>query len=234
MSSTIENITLEPGLYLVPTPIGNLGDITIRALEILKKCDIIAAEDTRTANQLLKHFDIVKKNIISYYDQNESDRTPQLIKEIQSGKAIAIISEAGSPIISDPGYRIVQAAIEQKLHIEALPGPTAFVPALQLSGLACHNFAFYGFPPIKKNRRKFFENIKNNNMTSIIYESPFKIIKTLKDLIEIIGGNRQASLSREISKIYEETIRGTLSDVLIELEKKQSIKGEIVLVIAGV
>ena len=175
MIEKLDNNKLMPGLYLVPTPIGNLGDITLRAIDILKKCDIIAAEDTRTAHQLLNHFDLIKKTIISYYDQNESDRSPQLIKEIQSGKSIAIISEAGSPIISDPGYRIVQAAIKQNLHIEALPGPTAFVPALQLSGLACHNFAFYGFPPPKKNRNKFFENIKNNNMTSIIYESPFKV-----------------------------------------------------------
>ena len=233
MINTFENNKLEPGLYLVPTPIGNFGDITNRAIHILQNCDIIAAEDTRTANKLISHFNIDKKSIISYYDQNESERAPQLIKEIQNGKSIAIISEAGSPIISDPGYRIVQAAIEQNLHIEALPGPTAFVPALQLSGLPCHNFAFYGFPPVKKNRKKYFENIKKNNMTSIIYESPFKIIKTIKDLIEIFGEDRQASLSREISKLYEETIRGSLSHILEELEKKSSIKGEIVLVIAG-
>lgn len=233
MINKLENDSLKPGLYLVPTPIGNLGDITLRALDILQKCDIIAAEDTRSANILLKHFEIKGKSLISYYDEKESERSPLLINEISNGKSIALISEAGSPIISDPGYRIVQSAIERNIHLEALPGPTAFVPALQLSGLPCHNFAFYGFPPAKKNRNKFFENLKNNNITAILYESPFKIIKTLNDLIKILGGDRRASLSREITKIYEETIRGTLSEILSELEKKQSIKGEIVLVIAG-
>ncbi len=225
--------TLKAGLYLVPTPIGNLGDITLRALNVLEKCNIIASEDTRTAHKLLDHFEIKGKSLISYYDQNEVERVPQLIYEIQNGKSIALISEAGSPIISDPGYRIVQSAIEYNLYIEALPGATAFVPALQLSGLPIYNFAFYGFPPVKKNRRKYFENIKNNNITAVIYESPFKILKTINDLIEIFGEDRKASLSREITKIFEETIRGTLLEIKNELEKRRSIKGEIVLVISG-
>lgn len=224
---------LKAGLYLVPTPIGNLADITLRALTILEKCDLIASEDTRTARKLLDHFEIKGKSLISYYDQNEIERVPQLITAIQNGESIALISEAGSPIISDPGYRIVQSAIEYNLYIEALPGATAFVPALQLSGLPIHNFAFYGFPPAKKNRRKYFENIKKNNITAVIYESPFKLIKTLNDLIEIFGEERKASLSREITKVFEETIRGTLLEIKDELEKRQSIKGEIVLVISG-
>ena len=233
MIKEFQEISLKAGLYLVPTPIGNLGDITLRSLNVLKNCDIIAAEDTRTARKLLNYFEIIDKSLISYYDQNESERSPQLIEEILKGKSIALVSEAGSPIISDPAYRIMQLAIEHNIHIEALPGATALIPALQLSGLATHNFAFYGFPPPKKNRKKFFENIKNNKITAVVYESPFKIMTTLKDLIEILGNDRRASLSREISKVYEETMRGTLSDILKELEKKTTIKGEIVLVIAG-
>lgn len=217
-------------LYVVPTPIGNLEDITLRALNILKHVDIIAAEDTRTTKFLLDHYQI-EKTLLSFYSHNEQVRVPQIIQRLKNGDSVAIVSDAGTPGISDPAFSIITAAIENEIKIIPLPGPTAFVPVLVASGMATHEFVFEGFLPHKKGRRTKLERLKNEERTIVLYESPHRILKTLTELLEYCG-DRKVVVGREMTKIYEEIIRGTLSDVVKDFSTR-TIKGEFVVVLEG-
>jgi 16S rRNA (cytidine1402-2'-O)-methyltransferase len=219
-------------LFIVPTPVGNLKDMTFRAIEVLQSVDLILAEDTRTSGKLLKHFDITTPQR-SYHQFNAHKIVDNLIDQLQQGSRFALISDAGTPGISDPGYLIVHKAIEKGILIETLPGATAFVPALINSGLPSERFVFEGFLPVKKGRKTRLENLQNEKRTMIFYESPHKLLKTLQDFITYFGADRKVSVSREISKIYEENIRGNLSDVLNQLKEKPKIKGELVIVLSG-
>lgn len=218
-------------LFLVPTPIGNLKDMTFRAIETLSNCDLILAEDTRTSGILLKHYEITTP-MRSYHAHNEHQITAEIVGQLINGKTISLISDAGSPGISDPGFFLVRAAVERGVEIIALPGPTAFVPALTVSGLVSNEFVFVGFLPVKKGRQTKLNELKEEKRTFILYESPHKISKTLTDLSLSLGGERKASLSREISKKFEETLRGTLYE-LRQLSETRNLKGEMVLVIEG-
>ncbi|MBI5326661.1 MAG: 16S rRNA (cytidine(1402)-2'-O)-methyltransferase [Ignavibacteriae bacterium] len=222
---------LESGLYIVPTPIGNLDDITFRAMKILSSADIIACEDTRHTGIMLKALNITHKKLESYHEHNEESKSALLVNEILSGKSVALVTDAGTPGISDPGYRIIKKAIEQNIKIISLPGPTAFIPALVASGLPVNEFHFYGFPPAKKGRKTFLQEVTSQKATSILYESPYKILKLIDELIELCGIDRQACLAREISKVYEEYIRGTLEECKQKLQNKTSIKGEFVVIL---
>ena len=216
-------------LYVVPTPIGNLEDITLRALRVLREADVIFAEDTRTTAVLLKHFDI-QTPMRSYHMHNEHSVTAQLVSILRDEVTAALVSDAGTPGISDPGYMLVRACIQNGIPVECLPGPTAFVPALIESGFPCHSFVFLGFPPSKKGRQTFFRSLADRNETIVIYESPHKIDKTLRDLSDVMGAETEISLSREISKKFHQTLRGKISDVIKILEGN-SARGEMVLVI---
>ncbi|MCD6090665.1 MAG: 16S rRNA (cytidine(1402)-2'-O)-methyltransferase [Bacteroidales bacterium] len=218
-------------LYLVPTPIGNLEDITLRAIRVLKEVDLILAEDTRTSGRLLKHLGITNK-LLSYHIHNEHKSILQLIDRILSGESMALISDAGTPAISDPGFLLVRACIQNNIEVDCLPGSTAFVPALVNSGLPNDRFHFEGFLPHKKGRQTRLIALAENPFTTVYYESPHRLVKSLKQFAEFFGEDRQASVSREISKMYEETIRGTLSELAQHFEQK-GVKGEIVLVISG-
>jgi 16S rRNA (cytidine1402-2'-O)-methyltransferase len=218
-------------LYLVPTPIGNLKDITFRALEILQNADLILAEDTRHARKLLTHYNI-KTPVQSHHMFNEHKTVEAINIKIASGKTIALISDAGTPGISDPGFLLVRTCIENGVPVETLPGPTAFVPALVNSGLPCDRFCFEGFLPQKKGRQKKLTALKDESRTMIFYESPYRLVKALNEMAEIFGADREASVARELSKIYEENIRGTLS-FLSEYYTKNPPKGEIVIIVAG-
>lgn len=216
---------------MAPTPVGNLKDMTFRAVEVLKESDLILAEDTRNSGMLLKHFEI-DTPMRSYHAHNEHHVTEEIIALLEEGKIISLISDAGSPGISDPGFFLVRAAADKEIEIIALPGATAFVPALTVSGLTSNEFVFIGFLPVKKGRKSKFEELKEEKRTLIFYESPHKIKRTLRDLEEYFGGERKASLSREISKKFEETIRGSLSELLKTAEER-NLKGEMVLVVEG-
>jgi len=218
-------------LYLVPTPIGNLKDMTFRAIETLKGSDLILAEDTRNSGILLKHYEI-STPMRSYHAHNEHKVTEDLIRQLQEGKVFSLITDAGSPGISDPGYLLAKACVENGVEVIALPGATAFVPALTVSGLISNEFVFIGFLPVKKGRQTKLNELKEEKRTLIFYESPHKIVKTLKDLAEYFGADRKASLSREITKKFEETLRGTLGE-LAEVAEKRNLKGEMVLVVEG-
>ncbi len=218
-------------LYLVPTPIGNLEDITYRAIKVLKEADLILAEDTRTSGKLLKHYGI-ETPMQSHHMHNEHKTITSIVNKIQSGETIALISDAGTPAISDPGFLVTRACIEANLEVDCLPGATAFVPALVNSGLPCDRFVFEGFLPIKKGRQTRFTMLAEENRTMIFYESPHKILKTLKDIIDYFGEDRRLSVSREITKMFEETRRGTAKDVL-EFYTKNPPKGEIVVIVEG-
>ncbi|TAD95866.1 MAG: 16S rRNA (cytidine(1402)-2'-O)-methyltransferase [Bacteroidetes bacterium] len=218
-------------LYVVPTPIGNLEDITLRAIRILKEVDLILAEDTRTSGNLLKHL-AIQKPLQSYHAHNEHHKTLQIIEQLKEGKTMALISDAGTPAISDPGFLLVRACLEADLKVECLPGATAFVPALVNSGLPCNKFVFEGFLPHKKGRKTRFELLAKESRTIIFYESPHRLIKTLEQLGEFFGKDRQASVSRELTKMHEETINGTIEEILTYFSAK-TIKGEIVIVVAG-
>ena len=218
-------------LYLVPTPIGNMGDITSRALEILKASEIIACEDTRHSGQLLTHFGIRKK-LISYHDFNEEARLPLLLNILKGGGIVSVITDAGSPGLSDPAYRIIRAAIDNNFPVSPLPGANALIPALTGSGLPLDRFFFEGFLPNKSGaRQNRLLKLKELEHTLIFYESPFRIEKTVSDLLEVLG-DRQGCVAREISKIYEEFIRGRLSDIKNIIESRK-LKGEMVIVVAG-
>lgn len=218
-------------LYILPTPIGNLQDITLRALDILKSVDFILAEDTRKTKVLLTHF-MIEKQIDSYHKFNEHQKLQEIINKLKSGISIALVSDAGTPGISDPAFLIVRAAIENEIPVETLPGATAFVPALVNSGLPCERFVFEGFLPVKKGRQKHLTELKDEKRTMIFYESPFRIVRTIDDFINSFGEERRASISRELTKIYEETIRGTLKE-LKEIFATKNIKGEFVIIVEG-
>ena len=218
-------------LYVVPTPVGNLEDMTFRAIRILKEADLILAEDTRTSGFLLKHFGI-ETPMHSHHKFNEHKTVENVVQRIKNGQMIALISDAGTPAISDPGFLVVRQCVENGIDVECLPGATAFVPALVASGLPNDRFCFEGFLPQKKGRQTKINLLVNENRTMIFYESPFRLVKTLTQLSEVLGLERKASVSREISKIYEETKRGTLAELIQHFTDKNP-KGEIVLIVAG-
>ena len=218
-------------LYIVPTPIGNLEDMTFRAIKVLKEVDFILAEDTRTSGKLLKHFEITTP-MQSHHMYNEHKMVERIVEKLQSGQSIALISDAGTPAISDPGFLLTRACVQQGIEVECLPGATAFVPALVNSGLPNDRFVFEGFLPIKKGRQTRLQELAEEERTMIFYESPHKLIKTLSQFVEYFGEERQASVSRELTKLYEETIRGTLKEILTHFEQKLP-KGEFVVIVEG-
>lgn len=218
-------------LYLIPTPVGNLGDITYRAVEVLKGVDLILAEDTRTSRVLMQHYG-VETPLQSYHIFNEHQVLQQLVEKLLSGIDIALVTDAGTPGISDPGFLLVREVVKHNIPVECLPGATAFVPALIDSGLPCDQFVFIGFLPHKKGRQTALQNLAEEQRTMILYESPYRLVKLLEQLIEVLGEERQISVSREISKLHAETARGTLKDVHQHFSSKE-VKGEIVVVVAG-
>ncbi|MBS1646287.1 MAG: 16S rRNA (cytidine(1402)-2'-O)-methyltransferase [Bacteroidetes bacterium] len=218
-----------PKLYIVPTPIGNLEDITLRAIKVLQDCEMILAEDTRNTVFLLKHLNI-QKPLKAYHQHNEHKVLPEILALLQSSKNVALVSDAGTPAISDPGFLLVRACIENDIAVETLPGATAFVPALVNSGFPCDTFVFYGFLPQKKGRATKLKMLQTETRTFILYESPYRLVKLLEELKNALGADRKASVSRELSKIYEENKRGTLQELLTYFSSK-NVKGEIVLVV---
>lgn len=218
-------------LTLVPTPIGNLQDITLRALEVLKSVDIVLAEDTRTARFLLQHFQI-EKRILSHHQHNEHQALKEVIRLLQEGNTMALVSDAGTPAVSDPGYLLVRECIKEGIEVQCLPGPTAFVPAMVMSGLPCDRFVFEGFLPQKKGRQTRIQALRDENRTMVFYESPFRLVKLLEEAAVVFGEDRQASVSRELSKMFEETKRGTLKELSTYFTEK-GVKGEIVVCIGG-
>ncbi|MEX1055741.1 MAG: 16S rRNA (cytidine(1402)-2'-O)-methyltransferase [Rhodothermales bacterium] len=219
-------------LYLVPTPVGNLEDITLRALRILKEVDLIACEDTRTSGVLLSHFGIDTPRT-SYHDHNESQKAPQLIDKMKAGQNIALISDAGSPGISDPGFYLVRECMKHDIRVEALPGPTAFVPALAASALPSERFVFEGFLPVKKGRQSRLNELREETRTMIFYESPHRLVKTLAQFEEVFGEDRPAAVARELTKKFEEVRRGTVRQLRSYFGEQAKIRGEIVIVVAG-
>lgn len=219
-------------LYIVPTPIGNLNDITLRALQVLKDVDYILAEDTRQTSKLLNHFEIEKK-LVSYHQHNEHKSIDRIIEDLKQDKTIAVVSDAGTPGISDPGFLIVRACIQNEIEVECLPGATAFVPALVNSGFPCDKFVFEGFLPHKKGRQTRLNLLKEETRTIVFYESTHRLLKTLTQFAEFFGEDRLVSVSRELTKMHEETIRGTVKEV-IDYYKVNVIKGEIVIIVHGV
>ncbi|MBN8703246.1 MAG: 16S rRNA (cytidine(1402)-2'-O)-methyltransferase [Bacteroidetes bacterium] len=218
-------------LIVVPTPIGNLADITLRALETLKTVDFILAEDTRTSSHLLKHYAIDKK-ISAYHMHNEHAMVESLTERIAEVASVALVTDAGTPGISDPGFLLIRECLKKGIAVECLPGPTAFVPALVNSGLPCERFCFEGFLPVKKGRQTRLQEIKEETRTMVFYESPYRVVKTLEQFCELFGNDREASISRELTKFYEENKKGTLFE-LVEHFKKKEPKGEFVIVVAG-
>ncbi|MCE7066882.1 16S rRNA (cytidine(1402)-2'-O)-methyltransferase [Dyadobacter sp. CY326] len=218
-------------LYIVPTPIGNLEDITLRAINVLKNVDVVLAEDTRTSGNLLKHLGI-SKPMHSYHVHNEHQTVTRVVERILKGETMALVSDAGTPAVSDPGFLLVRECIKQGIAVECLPGPTAFVPALVNSGLPCDRFTFEGFLPHKKGRQTRLQNLAAEERTMIFYESPHRLVKALQQFVEYFGADRQVSVARELTKIYEENVRGTLEEVITYFSEK-TIKGEIVIILAG-
>ncbi|MEO6851099.1 MAG: 16S rRNA (cytidine(1402)-2'-O)-methyltransferase [Mucilaginibacter sp.] len=219
-------------LYLVPTPIGNLEDITLRAIRVLKEADLILAEDTRTSAPLLKHFDIQKK-VFAHHQHNEHQSSSEIVRFLKEGKNIALISDAGTPAISDPGFYLVREALKNDIVVECLPGATAFVPALVNSGFPTDRFCFEGFLPLKKGRQTRYKQLAEEERTIILYESPHRFLKTLDEMAVHFGSERQVSVSRELTKLFEETVRGTISEVKLYFETHPA-KGEFVICVAGV
>lgn len=218
-------------LYLVPTPIGNLKDITIRSLEILQEADVILCEDTRTSSHLLQHYNI-QKTLQPYHMFNEHKIVPQLVEQLKAGRKMALITDAGTPAISDPAFLLVRECVKNEVKVECLPGATAFVPALVNSGLPINRFSFEGFLPPKKGRQTVLKKLAVEERTFVIYESPMRLVKTLEEFQQYFGADRQCSVSRELTKMFEETRRGTLHDVCLYFKDKK-VKGEIVIVIQG-
>lgn len=216
-------------LYLVPTPIGNLQDITFRAIEVLKSVDIILAEDTRVSGKLLKHYEI-KNKLVSFHAHNEHHQTPRIIEQLSENLNIALISDAGTPGISDPGFLLVRACVEANIEVQTLPGATAFVPAIVTSGFPSDRFYFEGFLPKKKGRQTRWKYLATLQDTIVLYESPHRIEKCVNEIIEYLGPKREICISREISKLHEEHIRGTAEQVLKNLKERSKLKGEIVLI----
>ncbi len=218
-------------LYLVPTPVGNLEDITLRALRILREADLVLAEDTRTSGMLLKHFDI-KNQLVPHHKFNEHQTAESFAARMAAGEVMALISDAGTPGISDPGFMLVRACVAHGVTVQCLPGPTAFVPALVASGLPCERFTFEGFLPQKKGRASRLEALREEERTMIFYESPYRVVKTLTQFAEVFGTERRCSACREISKLHEESCRGTLAEVLAHFKETEP-RGEFVIVVEG-
>lgn len=218
-------------LYVIPTPVGNLEDITFRAIRLLKEVDLILAEDTRTSGILLKHFEI-KNTLQSYHKFNEHKAIAHIVEKLESGQNIALISDAGTPGISDPGFLIVRECVKYNITVECLPGATAFVPALVSSGIPCDRFCFEGFLPQKKGRMTRMKQLAEEDRTIVVYESPYRVVKTLTQFAEYMGEDREVATCREISKMFEETCRGTLKEVISHFTENEP-KGEFVIVIAG-
>jgi 16S rRNA (cytidine1402-2'-O)-methyltransferase len=219
-------------LYLVPTPVGNLKDITLRSIEVLQSVDVILCEDTRTSSRLLQHYHI-QKPTSPYHQHNEHKIVEHLIVQMQAGKTFALITDAGTPAISDPAFLLVRECVKQGIKVECLPGATAFVPALVNSGLTTNRFTFEGFLPLKKGRQTLLKQLATEERTMIFYESPYRLVKTLENFIEYFGAERICCVSREISKMFEENKRGTLQEVVSHFKLKE-VKGEIVIVVAGI
>ena len=218
-------------LYLVPTPIGNMEDITLRAIRVLKEVDLILAEDTRTSGNLLRHLEI-SKPMTAFHIRNEHQVVEHIADRLEAGETMALVTDAGTPAISDPGFLLVRECVKRNIAVECLPGATAFVPALVNSGLPAEKFIFEGFLPHKKGRQTKLKAIAEYPYTTILYESPFRLVKTLQQLAEVCGGERHVSVARELTKIYEENARGTLAEVIAYFGKKE-VKGEIVIVLEG-
>jgi len=219
-------------LTLVPTPIGNLEDITVRAIRVLKEVDLIACEDTRTSGVLLAHYDI-QTHKTSYHAHNEHKKTPQLIERMKAGQHLALITDAGTPGISDPGFYLTRACVQHDIRVEALPGASALLPALTASGLPCDRFVYEGFLPQKKGRQTRLTELSTDPRTLVLYESPYRIAKTLGQLAEVFGEDRPAAVARELTKRYEEVRRGTLSELHAHYDAQNRVRGEIVLVVGG-
>ena len=219
-------------LYIVPTPVGNLEDMTFRAIRTLKEADLVLAEDTRTSGILLKHYEIKPVQLMSHHKFNEHGTTAAIVERLLAGQNVALISDAGTPGISDPGFFLVREAAGAGVEVQTLPGATAFVPALVSSGLPCDRFTFEGFLPQKKGRHTRIESLRNEERTMVFYESPFRVVKTLQQLAEVLGTDRQACVCREISKVHEETVRGTLGELIAHFTETAP-KGEIVMVVSG-
>jgi 16S rRNA (cytidine1402-2'-O)-methyltransferase len=219
-------------LYIVATPIGNLEDITLRAIRVLKECDLIACEDTRQTQKLLNHYGIEKK-MVSYHEHNELTRAAELVKDLEEGLQIAVVSDAGMPGISDPGYRLVSLAVRHHIPVVPIPGASAFVAALAVSGLPTDSFRFSGFLSAKSGQRRTeLEEIKRSPRTQVFYEAPHRIVETLEDVVAVLGGSRQVVVAREVTKMHEEFLRGPADEVLEKLKAREAVKGEIVLMIA--
>ena len=218
-------------LYLVPTPVGNMEDMTLRAIRILKEADVVLAEDTRTSGILLKHFGI-QNHLLSHHKFNEHSASAAIVERLRAGQTVALISDAGTPGISDPGFFLAREAIAAGIEVQTLPGATAFVPALVSSGLPCDRFCFEGFLPQKKGRLSRIEALRDETRTMIFYESPYRLVKALQQFADVFGPDRPVSVCREISKVHEESVRGSLAEVIAHFEQKPP-KGEIVIVIGG-
>ena len=218
-------------LYIVPTPVGNMEDMTFRAVRILKEADLVLAEDTRTSGILLKHYDI-QNHLLSHHKFNEHGTTAGIVERLKGGLTIALISDAGTPGISDPGFFLVREAARAGIEVQTLPGPTAFVPALVSSGLPCDRFCFEGFLPPKKGRQSRIEALADETRTMVFYESPYRLLKLLQQLAEVFGDDRQACVCREISKVHEESRRGTLAELVTHFTQTEP-RGEIVVIVAG-
>ena len=218
-------------LYIVPTPVGNMEDMTLRAIRILKEADVVLAEDTRTSGILLNHFQI-KQHLLSHHKYNEHGTSASVIERLKAGQTVALISDAGTPGISDPGFFLVREAVRSGIEVQTLPGATAFVPALVSSGLPCDRFCFEGFLPQKKGRQTKLQSLVNEERTMVFYESPYRVLKTLQQFSEVFGPDRQVSVCREISKVHEESVRGTLAEVIAHFQAHEP-RGEFVIVVAG-
>ena len=218
-------------LYIVPTPVGNMEDITLRAIRILKEADVVLAEDTRTSGILLKHFDI-HKQLLSHHKFNEHGTSAAIVERLLGGQNVALVSDAGTPGISDPGFFLVREAVRAGVEVQTLPGATAFVPALVSSGLPCDRFIFEGFLPQKKGRQSRIEALREETRTMVFYESPYRVLKMLQQLAEVLGPERQACACREISKVHEECVRGTLQELVDHFTQTEP-RGEFVVVVAG-
>ena len=218
-------------LYIVPTPVGNMEDMTFRAIRILKEADMILAEDTRTSGILLKHYEI-QNHLMSHHKFNEHGTSAGIVERLKAGATVALISDAGTPGISDPGFFLVREAVRAGIEVQCLPGATAFVPALVASGLPCDRFAFEGFLPPKKGRQTKLESLREEQRTMIFYESPYRLVKTLQQLAEVLGADRQASVCREISKIHEESVRGSLEEIVNHFTTTEP-RGESVIIVEG-
>jgi 16S rRNA (cytidine1402-2'-O)-methyltransferase len=219
-------------LYLIPTPIGNLEDITYRAVRLLREVDLIACEDTRRTGVLLDHYD-VDTPTTSYHDHNEREKTPELLTRMRAGRDVALVSDAGSPGISDPGFYLTRACWDEDIEVEALPGPTALIPALTASGLPCDRFVFEGFLPKKKGRQTRLEMLSADPRTVVVYEAPYRLLRTLDDLADHFGPDREAAVGRELTKTFEEIERGTLTEVRAYFAAYEKLRGECVIVVRG-